>query len=118
MDSFAGVKGTSNLGTGTHLPYQTTRLAILGAVVIHHGLRLLNQTSGIVQCWAHPGMPKCVMRVMEDFGGHTEVVSSPKCSSPNGGGPCFSITRFDECRMVSHPADTQATQNYQLKVSK
>ena len=48
-DSFAGVKGTFNLGTGTCQPNQTTRLAIQGAVTIHHSLRLPNQTSGIVQ---------------------------------------------------------------------
>ena len=58
MDSLAEVKGTSNSGTGTHQPNQTTKLVIQGVVMICHSLRLSNQTSGMVQCQAHPGMPK------------------------------------------------------------
>ena len=38
---------------------------------------------------------------------------SPKCnSSLNGSGPCLSNTRFDEHRVMSHPAGTQATQRF------
>ena len=43
-----GVKGTCNLGTGIHQPYQTTRLAIYGVVMNCHSLRLPNQISGIM----------------------------------------------------------------------
>ena len=38
---------------------------------------------------------------------------SQKCNSTlNGSGPCLSDTRFDECRVTSHLAGTQATQRY------
>ena len=39
--------------------------------------------------------------------------SYQKCNStPHGCGPCFSNTRSDEFRVMSYPADTQATQRY------
>ena len=41
---------------------------------------------------------------------HWGCVLSPQYNSPNGSGPCFSDTGLDECRVVSHPVDTQATQ--------
>ena len=46
--------------------------------MIHHCLRLPNQTSGMEQCCVHPGMPKCVGGALEDCGGQTEVASCPQ----------------------------------------
>ena len=58
---------------------QTTRLAIQGAVMICHSLRLPNQTSGIVQL-GHPPRDAtvCHMGMLEDFGGWAEVASCPQ----------------------------------------
>ena len=77
-----GVKDASDLGAGTHQPYQTSRFTIKGAVTNHHSLWLPNQTSGIMQLLkATQGCQKCVVGMLGEFSGLTEVTIYPICAT-------------------------------------